>query len=158
VLRVVFDTNVYISALITPGGAAEKAYLSAINGNITLFTSISILTETAIKLREKFLWEDDRITTAIRHIGSAAHVLKPVIKLKILKDDPDNRILECAKEAKADLVVTGDRHLLQLKKFDTIKIVTIREFLDILKNRKIEGRFPHFQNPRIRKTNCPDGL
>lgn len=132
--RVVFDTNVYISALITPGGTAENAYLSAINGHIALFTSISILTETAIKLREKFLWEDDRITTALRHIGSAAHVLKPVIKLKILKDDPDNRILECAKEAKAGLIVTGDRHLLHLKEFDGIKVVTIREFLDIMNN------------------------
>lgn len=133
-LRVVFDTNVYISALITPGGTAEKAYLSTINGNITLFTSISILTETAVKLREKFLWEDDRITKSLRHISNVAQVIKPTIKLKVLKDDPDNRILECAKEAKAELVVTGDRHLLQLKEFDTIKIVTLREFLDILHN------------------------
>lgn len=132
--RVVFDTNVYISALITPGGAAEKAYLSTINGNITLFTSIAILTETAVKLREKFLWEDDRITTFLRHVSHVPQVIKPTIKLKVLKDDPDNRILECAKEAKADLVVTGDRHLLQLKEFDAIKIVTIREFLDIQNN------------------------
>ncbi len=133
-LRVVFDTNVYISALITPGGTAEKAYLSTINGNITLFTSIAILTETAVKLREKFLWEDDRITTFLQHVSHVAQVIKPTIKLKVLKDDPDNRILECAKEAKADLVVTGDRHLLQLKEFDTVKIVTLREFLDILNN------------------------
>ena len=133
-LRVVFDTNVYLSALITPGGTAEKAYLSIINGNSTLFTSISILTETAVKLREKFLWEDDRITSSLRHISHVAQVIKPTIRLKVLKDDPDNRILECAKEAKAELVVTGDRHLLQLKEFDAIKIVTIREFLDILDN------------------------
>lgn len=131
-VRAVFDTNVYISALIAPGGTAEKAYLSAINGNNALFTSIAILTETARKLRDKFLWEDDKITAALRHIGRAAHIVKPAVKLKLLKDDPDNRILECAKEAKADFVVTGDRHLLHLKEFEGIKVVTIREFLDIL--------------------------
>ncbi len=51
------------------------------------------------------------------------------IRLNVLKDIPDNRILEYALEAGADLVVTGDRHLLQLKKIQGIPIIRLADFL-----------------------------
>ena len=79
-LRVIFDTNVYISA----------------------FTS---------------------------HGSKAATVLKPNIRINILNDAPDNRILECAKQANADLIVTGDKHLLNLKSYENIGIANIAGFL-----------------------------
>ena len=94
-----------------------------------LYTSVAILTETARKLREKFLWDDDRITAALRHISKVATVLKPVKKLTVLLDAPDNRVLECAKEADAHLIVTGDRHLLDLKEYEGIGITRISGFL-----------------------------
>jgi uncharacterized protein len=59
-LRVVFDTNIYISAFVIPGGNAESAYLSAIHGNFELCTSVAILTELARKLEEKFGWENKK--------------------------------------------------------------------------------------------------
>ena len=62
-------------------------------------------------------------------ISRSATVLKPAVKLNVLEDGPDNRILECAIEAGADLVVTGDRHLLKLKKFHDIPIVRLVDFL-----------------------------
>ncbi|MEW6377919.1 MAG: putative toxin-antitoxin system toxin component, PIN family [Thermodesulfobacteriota bacterium] len=52
--------------------------------------------------------------------------------LHLLADEPDNRILECAVAAKADFVVTGDKHLLSLKHFQNIKIVRLSDFLEIL--------------------------
>lgn len=124
-LKVVFDTNVYISAFISPGSKAEDAFLLALNRKVKLYTSVPILTETAKKLREKFLWHDDKITAALKHINRVATVLKPVKKLNILSDAPDNRILECAKEADANLIVTGDRHLLTLKEYEGIGITRI---------------------------------
>lgn len=127
--RVVFDTNVYISAFTSQGSKAEKAYLIAVKGGIELYTSVAILTETAKKLREKFLWDDDKITAALKHISRVATVLKPNIKLKLLKDNPDNRVLECAKQANANLIVTGDKHLLDLKAFDNIGITNVAGFL-----------------------------
>ncbi len=48
--KVVFDTNVYISALLTKGGKAEEVYFLAMQGKIKLYTSVSILTETKIRL------------------------------------------------------------------------------------------------------------
>ncbi|MBI1919958.1 MAG: putative toxin-antitoxin system toxin component, PIN family [Geobacter sp.] len=129
-MRIVFDTNVYISALITSGGRGENAYLAAVAGRFSLFVSIPILTETAGKLRAKFHWDDAHITRAVRHVAAVAAVLKPQRRIALLTDDPDNRILECAMEAGADYIVTGDRHLLSLGAYEGCRIVTLAEFLD----------------------------
>ena len=134
-LKVVFDTNVYISALSFPGSKAEKAIIHAVEGDIELYTSVSILTETAKKLREKFSWTDDKITTAIKYISRVSNVIKPRIKLNILEDIPDNRILECAIEVNADLIVSGDHHLLDLKDYEGIGITKISGFLYTIERR-----------------------
>jgi putative PIN family toxin of toxin-antitoxin system len=127
--KVVFDTNIYISALLTPGGKAEEAYLRAIEGEIQLFTSVPILTEMALKLRNKFQWDDEKIKAAVRHISDVAIVCKPAKSITVLADAPDNRILECARDVGADFIVTGDKHLLKLGAFEGIAIVTLAEFL-----------------------------
>jgi putative PIN family toxin of toxin-antitoxin system len=130
VRKAVFDTNVYISALIPPGKQAEKAWLLAVERQWEVYTSVAILTETAAILRGKFRWEDAWIKKALRHIARIARVIKPNTRLAILKDDPDNRILECAKHAGAEVIVTGDRHLLTLSSFEGIPIMTLADFLD----------------------------
>lgn len=61
-------------------------------------------------------------------ISRVAKVWKPAARLAVLRDAPDNRILECAVEAGADLVVTGDRHLLSLRKFQGIPIIRLADF------------------------------
>jgi len=52
-------------------------------------------------------------------------------RLRLLRDDPDNRILECAVAGRADPIVTGDRELLDLKQFEGIRIVSLRSYLDM---------------------------
>ncbi len=128
-IKVVFDTNVYISAFITKKGKAEEAYLLAVRGKVCLYSSVPIITEMAGKLREKFSWEDEAIKKAVMHVSRVATVVKPSTHIKILNDMPDNRILECARHVKADLIVTGDKHLLDLKEFEGTRIVRITEFL-----------------------------
>lgn len=128
--KAVFDTNVYISALITSGKQAEKAWFLAVERQWEVYTSVAILTETAAILRGKFRWEDEWIKKALRHIARIARVIKPNTRLAILKDDPDNRILECAKHAGAEVIVTGDRHLLALSSFEGVAIMTLADFLD----------------------------
>jgi putative PIN family toxin of toxin-antitoxin system len=132
-VRVVFDTNVFISAFAIPGGHAEEAYLVAVRGTFELFTSVSILTETANTLRTKFEWSDDRARRALQSISKTATVLKTRPHLHILKDEPDNRILECALLAKADYIVTGDRHLLALGRHGGASILTLSSFLELLR-------------------------
>lgn len=128
-IRVVFDTNVYISAFITPGGRGETAYLRAVAREVELVTSVPILTELAGKLREKFGWDDTHVTAAVRHVAATASVVKPQQRLAVVADEPDNRILECALAGHAELIVTGDRHLLDLESHAGVRIVTLAAFL-----------------------------
>ncbi|MFQ5899776.1 MAG: putative toxin-antitoxin system toxin component, PIN family, partial [Candidatus Methylomirabilia bacterium] len=110
-MRVVFDTNIFISAFVIPGGNAEEAYLHAVRGTLELFSSVSILTETANTLRTKFGWSDAKVQDLLRSISKTATVLKTEPHLHVVRDEPDNRILECALLAEADIILTGDRHL-----------------------------------------------
>jgi len=131
-LKVVFDTNIYISAFVIPGGNAEKAYLKVIKGDFELYTSIAILTELARKLDEKFDWEKHKIAQLITSISNLATVFKTTSWLQVVSDDPDNRILECALKAAANYVVTGDKHLLKLRNYEHFEIIRLSTFLSIL--------------------------
>jgi len=128
-MRVVFDSNVFISAFVIPGSQGERAFLLARRKRFVLHTSIAILTETAGRLRRKFGQDEDDIKQALRQISRAAVVSKPTTKLNVVDDEADNRILECALQAQADLIVTGDRHLLKLRRFERIPIVRLADFL-----------------------------
>ncbi len=132
-MRAVFDTNIFISAFAIPGGRAEEAYLSAIHGRFELFTSTAILTETANTLQSKFAWSDEKVGRTLQAISKSATVLKTQPHLRVLQDDPDNRILECALIAQADMIVTGDRHLLSLTRYKRISIVKLSDFLALLR-------------------------
>ena len=131
-MKVVFDTNIFISAFLIPGSQGEEAYLHAMKGNFNLFSSVAILTEMAQKLREKFGWQKDKITRLLKAISKVAVVLKTKTHIHLLADDPDNRILECAIAVKADFIVTGDKHLLSLKHFQNIRILKLSNFLEVL--------------------------
>jgi len=132
-VRVVFDTNIYVSALAIPGGNADEAYLEAIRGTFELFTSVAILTETAGVLQRKFDWSEDKVREAIQDISQTATVLRPRPTLHLLDDEPDNRILECAIAAQAEFVVSGDRHLLTLRHHADITMISLAAFLTTLR-------------------------
>lgn len=131
-MRVVFDTNVYISAFVIPGSLSDDAYRHARMGDVELFTSVAILTELASKLREKFDWNEERIRAALKSISRTADVVKTTPHLSIVRDATDNRILECAEKVDADLIVTGDPHLLRLRRFGRAGIVRVSTFLRVL--------------------------
>jgi putative PIN family toxin of toxin-antitoxin system len=132
-VRVVFDTNIYILALVIPGGNAEEAYLEAVRGAFDLYTSVALLTETARVLQAKFDWAEDKVREAVQTISQMAIVLRPRPTLHILHDEPDNRILECAVAAQAEFVVSGDRHLLALKHHADITMLSLADFLTKLR-------------------------
>lgn len=130
-VRVVFDTNILLSAFIF-GGKPEQLFEMARSRKIRLLTSPTILAEFASLLKGKFDWEDGEIADAIRTIGYSAELIKPAAKISILGDDADNRVLECAQTGKADYIVSGDRHLLELKKFQKIPIAKAAELIAAL--------------------------
>jgi putative PIN family toxin of toxin-antitoxin system len=128
-LKVVFDTNIFISAFVIPGGKAEASYSHALRKDFTLYSSVAILTETAQKLEEKFGWQQDKISSLLKAISKVAIVIKTKPHLHLLADEPDNRVLECAEAVGADFIVTGDKHLLFLKHFQNSTVVRLADFL-----------------------------
>ncbi len=128
--RVVFDINILLSAFIF-GGNPEKLFQLARSKKIQLLTSSSILTEFATCLKDKFLWADEDIAEAIKTIGYSSELIKPTQKLRVLHDDPDNRVLECAVEGKAHFIGSGGK-LLALKKFQNIPIIKAAELVSKL--------------------------
>ncbi|MBN2409472.1 MAG: putative toxin-antitoxin system toxin component, PIN family [Candidatus Aminicenantes bacterium] len=126
--RVVFDTNVFLSAF-TFGGKPEIAFEMARAGRIQLIVSTPILGELAAILKSKFAWDDEDIREALRVVGRHAELVKPGMRLRVLREDADNRVLECALAGQANWIISGDRHLLSLKEFRGILIVRVSDFL-----------------------------
>ena len=131
-MKVVFDTNVFVSAFIVQGSQGETALLLAQRRKVFLYSSVPILTETARILRSKFDQLEDDIRAALRIISRAATLLQPARNIAVLEDLPDNRILGCAVTAHANLVVTGDHHLLRLREFEDIPMVRLADFLRMI--------------------------
>ena len=126
--RVVFDTNIFLSAF-TFGGKPELLFEMARAERIQLIISTSILAEVASILKSKFAWDDQDIRQALRVIGRHAELVKPGMRLRVLEDDADIRVLECAVEGHAEWIISGDHHLLSLKEFRGIPIVRVSDFL-----------------------------
>ena len=104
------------------------------DGKIRLLISEAILGEVERVLRLKLYRTDWEIAAILRGIRNISHFVSPGSKILVIKEDEaDNRILECAVEAKAQYVVSGDEHhLLPLGEFEGIKILSPAEFLRLI--------------------------
>ena len=132
-MRVVLDTNVIVSGLNFPGN--ERLVLElALRGRFELYLSPFILGEVAGVLGRKFDWTEERSSQALRALGNAATIIDPRRLPEVIEGGhADNRILECAVEASADYVVTGDRrHLLPLGEHRGARILNAPRFLLVL--------------------------
>ena len=126
-MRIVFDTNVYISAFAAPGSRSSLALQLAARGVFELVVSPAILAELRRKLSgPKFGFSERELDDADRDIGVIATVMEPDFRLA---DEPDNRILECAVASGASAIVTGDKELLALGSYEGIGIMTVAGLL-----------------------------
>ncbi len=128
-MRVVFDTNIFISAFVIPGSQAEKALLRIIEGRDVLLFSKEILDELLTVLSTKFGRDKEEISRVAVILSEMAERVEPLEKIRVLSDEPDNRILECAVSGNADVIVTGDKGLLRLGKYQKTKIIGLKEYL-----------------------------
>lgn len=131
-IKAVFDTNIYLSAILF-GGNPRMCLELARSGEIELFVSRAILLEVIQKLQEKFLWSEEEIKEIIEGLIMFANIISPKEQINTIKAEPkDNRILECALEAQADYIISGDKkHLLSLKKFKGIPIISSKDLLHL---------------------------
>lgn len=128
-MRAVFDTNIFVSAIVFPGGRAEAAVIKAAQGDVDLVISKPIIRETLDVLARKFDRTPEELARVAVFLSELGEVVAPRAKLKVLGDEPDNRILECAVAGRADVIITGDQAMLDLGSYQGIRIMTLREFL-----------------------------
>ena len=110
-MRVVFDTNIYVSALVFPGGRADAAMQRILGGIDVLVVSPAIINEVLGVLAEKFSRDREELSRVAVLFADIGEVVKPRFRLSVLPDEPDNRILEAAVAGQAAAVVTGDKAL-----------------------------------------------
>ena len=129
-MRVVLDTNVMISGLNFRGNE-ERVLDLARRGRFDLYLSPFILTEASSVLLRKFGWENRATERALERLREAATLVEPPPGPPVVEGNVgDNRVLECAVEAAADFLVTGDRrHLLPLGEHQGVTIVNAPRFL-----------------------------
>ncbi|MFW5983596.1 MAG: putative toxin-antitoxin system toxin component, PIN family [Halobacteria archaeon] len=128
-MKIVLDTNVYVSATLSKG---NPYYVldSAERGETDLYISPFILHEIEDVLdRDKIPFEEEDTERFVDKVLTIATVVTPDDKPDVVEDDPsDNRILACALEADADYIVSGDRHLFELGGYEGIEIMEPTEF------------------------------
>ena len=130
-MRVVFDTNIFISAFVIPGSLAEKTILKIIEEEDVLLISKDIIGEVLSVLSRKFGRDREGLSHVAVTLSDLAELVKPARRVAVFKDEPDNRILECALSGEADLLVTGDKKMLQLRKYKGVEIVSLRAYLEL---------------------------
>jgi putative PIN family toxin of toxin-antitoxin system len=133
-LKIIFDTNWYISASINRK-SRRRLYDLLINEDLTVFYSSELLHEyKSVIFRKKFekYIRQDQVN---RFIGLVLTRLKPVeIKtiVRLSRDANDNYLLSMSLDCAADYLVTGDPDLLEIKEFGKTKILTMSEFIIII--------------------------
>ena len=128
--RVVLDTNVLVSAIIS-NGKSRELLKKGIENQYSIVMSDLILKELITVLRRpKFDLSEDELQRTILAQIRTAEVVKVKTKIKAVKEDPkDDMIIDTAIDGCADTIVTGDNHLLALKCFMGIKVTTVEKML-----------------------------
>ena len=141
-IRAVLETNVFVSALLSPKGLPSKILAAWRAERFHLVTSPAILEEIGrvlqypkIALRHR--WPQERIRLFMEDLAHLAILTPGERTLDVIAEDPsDNRYLECAVEGDADYIVSADQHLLQLAAYEKIRVLTPSEFLTVFARRR----------------------
>ena len=126
-LRVVLDTNILVSAFFWEGHE-RKILIKCKKRKLISIISLEILNELEKVLKIKFKVPETKIRDYSKEILYFSEIVFPLGELNIIKEDPsDNIILETALISKANILVTGNKHLLKLKKYKSIKILQVKD-------------------------------
>lgn len=129
--KIVLDTNIWIKFLITKDYSKLDRLL--FSGQVTLLFSEELLAEfLEVTNRPKFkkYFPKSDVDAILETIDDVAKFVTVVSKTNVCRDTKDNFLLSLSKDGNADILITGDKDLLQLKKFGKTKILTITDFLD----------------------------
>ncbi|MBI4691509.1 MAG: putative toxin-antitoxin system toxin component, PIN family [Nitrospirae bacterium] len=134
-IRVVIDANQFVSALLKPVSNPAEVIRMAREGKIQLITSSDIIEEISAvllypKIMKRHRRTPEQIEVFLKKLTKAAVITHSGLRLDVIKDDAsDNKYLECAVEGGAHYIISGDKHLTDLKSFRGIKIIEPAHFL-----------------------------
>lgn len=129
-MRVVFDTNIFVSAFVLPGSRADAALIRVVDDIDQLVISKVIIDELLTVLARKFARDADELARVAVFLSDLAEVVRPRGRIDVLQDEADNRILECARTGKVDVIVTKDKAMIELGSYRSINIISLRNFLE----------------------------
>ncbi len=133
-MRVTVDTNLVVSAFLW-GRNPRRVLEAAQDGVIDLFTSHDLLSELdEVLSRDKFRQRLEAVNSSVSEILDQYEALAELIEVReiqpvVLRDPDDDAVIACAVFAECELIVSGDKDLLDLKEYGSIRILTAAEFL-----------------------------
>ena len=141
-MLIVLDTNVVVSAVLSPNGNSARIVSRWEAGEFDIATSPTLLKEleealTYDRVKKRIRLAAKDLEGLLKNLESSTTFVETGEFLDVVKQDPDdNHVLECAVTAKASYIVTGDDHLLELKEYQGIMILTPAQFLTFLEIEK----------------------
>jgi hypothetical protein len=142
-LRVVLDANIFVSAVLKPHSDLAKIFELLKEGKIRLILSSDILSEIRAvllypKIKQRHRRSPKEIEEFLQKTIPVSIIVPGKMKVRTVEEDPaDTKYLAAAAEAKADFIISGDRHLTSLKIFEGIRILDPSTFLKFVE--KISG-------------------
>lgn len=132
-MNVVFDTNILISATLWNGSVSQKLLFKLIETKSNLFSSTEILSEYKRVLKRDFeIYTDEELEKITEKLVSFLKLIDPTERIKIVKEDPDDdKIIASALASNSNYIITYDKHLLKIKEYKSIKIITPEELLKL---------------------------
>jgi len=129
-MKIVVDTNFLVSATQWDYSVSHKLLQKLIINNVEIFTTKEILDEFTEVLKRDFLYKEEEVKSILEKVIQFLNLVTPSIKVNIIKEDSeDNKIIECALESKAEYIISYDKHLLNIREYQGIKIVQPEEII-----------------------------
>ncbi len=131
-MKITIDTNFLISATQWDCSVSNKLLQKLIIKDVEIFTTKEILEEFANVLERDFLYGKEEIENILEKVFQFVTLVAPDIEVDIVKDDPDdNKIISCAIESHSEYILSYDKHILNIKEYNGIKMLTPEEFFKI---------------------------
>jgi len=146
-VRIVVDTNVYVSGLLWTG-LPHDLLSAAETGHLTLVTTPAIIEEVReVLVRPKFAARIRTLTTSVDELlesllGIVQIIQEPKVVRVVRADPDDDKFIACAVAARVRWVISGDTHLLSLRRYKSIRIVTPQQFWTVWGTRLRSGNTP----------------
>ena len=129
-MKIVIDTNIVISGVFF-GGLPRKVLQAVLTDKITACANIEIIQEYNEVVREMVSRKQGKIDENIlMPLVARMQIVEEKATVQICRDPDDNKFLECAKDAHALYIVSGDKDLLDIGSYEEIEILTAKDFCD----------------------------